>query len=157
MLFSQTTEYALRAVVYLGQSYKEKALRTSQEISEITKVPAPYLVKVLQSLTKAGIVNSQRGLGGGFSLAIPPSELTVLTVINAVDPLERITSCPLKLEAHGENLCPLHKELDGVIANAQSVLAAATIEVLLSTETTSIPLCNVLTLKPAGDKNCSFQ
>jgi Rrf2 family protein len=60
-------------------------------------VPAGYLSKVLQSLGRAQLVNSQRGLHGGFTLARAPSELTVWEVIQAVDPLQRIRSCPLGL------------------------------------------------------------
>ena len=69
-MLSQTVEYALRAVVQLAAI--SPAASTTADLSEITKVPPAYLVKVLQMLVRAGIVNSQRGASGGVSLARAP-------------------------------------------------------------------------------------
>ncbi len=88
-VISQTAEYALRAVVCLGGSTGEPM--TSAAIAKLTRVPHGYLSKVLQGLSRAGLVDSQRGVGGGFVLVRSLDELTVLDVINAVDPLKRIT------------------------------------------------------------------
>ena len=63
-MISQTAEYALRAVVFLSMNVD--AAFTTQQIAVATKVPAAYLSKVMQSLVRAGLVRSQRGLGGGF-------------------------------------------------------------------------------------------
>src|SRR6266540_5219257 len=98
-MFSQTVEYALRAVVHLAS--KAPNGQTTEEIAKATKVPQAYLSKVLQSLVQAGVVKSQRGIGGGMSLVKKPSELTILEVVNAVDPIKRIETCPLELAAHG--------------------------------------------------------
>ena len=65
-MFSQTVEYALRAVVYLADQAPEA--RTTDQISEATQVPKPYLSKVLQNLGRSDIVRSQRGIGGGVTL-----------------------------------------------------------------------------------------
>ena len=65
-MLSRTVEYALRAVVYLAK--KAPAHCTTEEIAVATKVKQPYLAKVLQSLVHAGIVRSQRGIGGGVCL-----------------------------------------------------------------------------------------
>jgi Rrf2 family nitric oxide-sensitive transcriptional repressor len=62
-LISQTAEYALRSVVALGR-HAEGPL-TTQQISEETRIPAGYLSKVLQGLSRAGLVNARRGLHGG--------------------------------------------------------------------------------------------
>src|SRR5262245_23178018 len=103
-MFSQTVEYALRAVVHLA--YESPEARTTQQIADATQVPKDYLSKILQGLAKKGIVTTQRGVGGGVSLAKGPEELTILDVVNAVEPIERITTCPLKLKTHGVRLCP---------------------------------------------------
>src|SRR4051794_10239395 len=105
-MFSQTVEYALRAVVHLASKAPES--QTTEEIAKSTRVPPFYLSKVLQSLVHGGVVKSQRGIGGGMSLARKPSELTILEVVNAVDPIRRIATCPLGLATHGVRLCPLH-------------------------------------------------
>lgn len=109
-MISQTAEYALRAMVYLAQEPDRS--HTNQQIARITRVPIGYLAKVLQNLSKAGLITSRRGLGGGFTLARPAEEITIYEVVQAVDPIPRITSCPLKLKAHRDKLCPLHQRLD---------------------------------------------
>lgn len=140
MLFSQTAEYALRATVMLAD---RGDAQTTQQIAEITRVPAGYLSKVLQSMRRAGIVLAQRGLHGGFTLARNPEDISVLDVINAVDPLQRIHTCPLGLAAHGKRLCPLHRKLDDALAHVEKSFASTSITDLLRTPTRSRPLCEV--------------
>lgn len=139
-MISQTAEYALRAVVCLAQ--QPELRMTTPQIAKITRVPAGYLSKVLQALGRAGIVRSQRGLGGGFSLVRPPAEITVLEIVNAVDPLQRIRTCPLNLAAHGAKLCPLHKRLDDALASVEEAFGATYVDELLAEPTSSSPLCD---------------
>src|SRR5688572_21191147 len=98
-MLSQSVEYALRAMVFLAGD--EDAPKTTEEIARVTRVPQAYLSKVLQNLNHAGLVRSQRGIGGGIALARPAKEVTILEVVNAVDPLQRIRECPLGLASHG--------------------------------------------------------
>src|SRR2546423_1796309 len=120
-MFSQTVEYALRAVVWLAAH--EKQPQTTIQISAGTKVPVGYLGKVMQSLGRAGLAQAQRGKGGGFLLARPSAQVSVLEVINSVEPFRRITKCPLGIEAHGNRLCPLQKRLDGAMAGGETAVA----------------------------------
>ncbi len=138
-MISQTTEYALRAVVWLAAN-PDKPL-TAQQIAEATRVPAGYLAKVLQGLSRAGLLHSQRGLGGGFHLARPPSALTMWDVVQAVDPLKRIQQCPLGFEAHADVLCPLHEQLDAAIAAIEKMFSACKISKLIDPGHASSPLC----------------
>jgi Rrf2 family protein len=139
MIISQTAEYALRAVVLLADS--DGTAMTTQQIAEASKVPADYLSKILQNLRRAGLVIAQRGLYGGFVLSRPASDVTLLEVVNAIDPIQRITTCPLKLKSHGVNLCPLHKKLDQAIASVEKGLSTSTLQGLLRSPATSRPLC----------------
>ena len=139
-MFSQTVEYALRAVVHLAGAAPRA--QTTEEIARTTKVPQAYLSKVLQGLVQAGIVRSQRGIGGGMSLARPPAEVTILEVVNAVDPIPRIKTCPLALAAHGVNLCPLHKRVDAALALVEDAFRTSTLQEVIDEPTTSIPLCD---------------
>src|SRR5687768_13132529 len=109
-MISQTAEYALRAVAALAAHPDESMV--TQRLSELTKVPAGYLSKVLQALGRAGLVRSHRGLGGGFALTRPPDQVTIYDVVQAVDPVQRIRTCPLGIAGHGVRLCPLHRRLD---------------------------------------------
>lgn len=128
-MLSQTAEYALRAVVTLATGSADP--RTAQDIARESKVPLDYLSKVLNSLSRAGIVSGRRGRGGGFQSVRPASELTVLEVVTAVDPLKRIRTCPLGLKAHGQNLCPLHRKLDDAIQSVEEAFAGTTIQSLV--------------------------
>lgn len=139
MTISQTAEYALRAIVWLA-AHSETPLSTAA-IARATHVPEGYLSKVLQELARAGFVASQAGRAGGFRLTHRPEETSVLDIINAVDPIERIRRCPLGIESHGEQLCPLHRRLDTAIGLMERAFAESTIAELLSEPTTSTPLC----------------
>lgn len=141
-MFSQTVEYALRAVVHLAD--QAPAARTTDQIAAATKVPKAYLSKVLQGLKRAGLVDSQRGLHGGITLTRTPSELTLLEVINAVEPIQRIQTCPLGLQSHGVNLCPLHRRLDNALATVEDAFRKTTLAEVLAEPTSSHPLCNVV-------------
>lgn len=138
-MISPTAEYALRAIVAIAQAGGEAT--ATQSIAKLTKVPPGYLPKVLQVLGRAGLVESRRGLGGGFKLARPAEVLTVLEVVNAVDPIKRIERCPLDLETHGGALCPLHKRLDEAIEQVERSFATTTIADLLRGPGRSTPFC----------------
>ena len=139
MTISQTAEYALRAVVWLA-SHPDVNLST-EEIAGATQVPRGYLSKVLQALARAGLVASQPGRRGGFQLTRPTAEISVLDVINAVDPVQRIESCPLGLRSHIQELCPLHRRLDKALALVEDAFASSTIAELVSEGTRISPLC----------------
>ena len=143
-MLSSTAEYALRAVVYLASEPADS--RTSQEIAQVTRVPAGYVSKVLQALVRAGLAHSQRGPSGGFTLARAPAGVSALEVINAVDPIKRIRECPLGLPSHGENLCRLHRRVDDAIASVEKVFAETTIAELME-QTTSGTRCLFPTLE----------
>jgi Rrf2 family transcriptional regulator, nitric oxide-sensitive transcriptional repressor len=124
-VISQTTEYALRAIVDL--SYHNGETRTTQQIAQATRVPAGYLAKILKDLARHGLVRAQRGLHGGFTLLGDPRVMTVYDVLAAVDPPQRIRQCPLGLKAHRVRLCPLHQRLDDAMAMVEDAFRGTTI------------------------------
>ena len=135
-MISRTAEYALRAIVYLADQTVPK---TTSQIAEVAQVPAGYLAKVMQNLSRAGLVFAQRGLRGGFTLAYEPSGLTVLEVVNVVDPVRRFHECPLGL--HGINLCPLHRSLDDAAKAVEDAFGDTTIADLIDVDEHRKPLC----------------
>ena len=70
-----------------------------------------------------------------------PEELTILEVVNAVEPIVRIESCPLGLKSHGKQLCPLHRRLDNALASVEESFKKTTLSELLAEPTNSHPLC----------------
>jgi Rrf2 family protein len=105
---------------------------TSEQIAEHTRVPADYAVKVLQWLGRAQMVRGQRGRKGGFRLACDPETTSLLDVVNVIDPLEWISTCPLGRDAHQSQLCPLHGRLDEVVGILIDSLGKMTLQSVIN-------------------------
>lgn len=131
-MFSRTLEYALRASVYLGSMYTRPV--TAHQIADATCVPLSYLPKVLQQLVRAKLVKGTRGLHGGYILARDPASISVLDVVNAIEPLTRTEQCPLGLQEHREGLCPLHRRIDRILRDLQDRFERMSLAEILSEE-----------------------
>jgi Rrf2 family protein len=140
-MFTQTSEYTLRVVVFLASIGNNVA--TTRQIAAATHVPEGYLSKILQILSRAGIVSSQRGLHGGSVLARDPTTLSVYEVMQVVSPLQRIHTCPLGLASHGTNLCPVHRRLDDAMALVETALRASMVAELVTSSPVDIPLVQI--------------
>lgn len=141
-LLSDASEYALRAIIWLAQ--QPGTAFKLREIAEGTHAAPGYLIKALQSLTRAGILSAQRGNTGGFTLLKKPEDLFILEVINAVDPIQRIHSCPLGLAEHGTRLCPLHRQIDDAMGLIERRFGTTTIADLLAKASTQGSTCSAL-------------
>ncbi len=129
-MFSQTVEYAMRAVLALAAG--DGTPMTTRQIAETMLVPQSYLSKVLQALVRGGLVYSTRGLKGGFVLVRTADKITLLEILNSVNPLQRIESCPLDLDTHSSDLCPLHRRLDQAMAMVEEAFSGTTLAEILS-------------------------
>jgi len=141
LMFNQTTEYALRAMAWLAVN--EGELVPTNEIATHTMVPPHYLAKVLQQLAAAELISGRRGVRGGYRLARPPREITLLEVLRSVGRIERITTCPLGLENHGTNLCALHRRIDETARLVIEQFGGITLYDLISERDSNRPLCDV--------------
>lgn len=101
MHLGQTEDYAVRAVVDLAQHPDTRV----EDVAARTGVPAPHLAKVIQSLARAGIVETTRGRRGGVRLARDPGEIHLRQVIEAMQGPLRLIRCPRRGEG-----CPLNPE-----------------------------------------------
>lgn len=136
-LLSQTSEYALRAMVHLALTRQRASVR---EVAEAVGVPTAYLGKVLKQLVKARLITAKRGPGGGVALEASPQRITVLDIVSAVDPIEHVRRCPLGHVEDEKRLCPLHERIEAAIQHIEDVFAATTLADL--TVATKLPLCN---------------
>jgi len=139
-MLSKTAEYALRSVACLAAEPGRVA--RANVLAEQTQVPRRYLNKVLRDLVTSGLVDSRPGPGGGYVLARSSYEISLLDVVNAVAPLERIHHCPLGLPSHTK-LCPLHQELDRAYEATEAAFRKVTIGQLLDSDSRVVPLCDV--------------
>lgn len=133
MHLPQTVEYALRAMTYIANLPEGQAVR-ARDLSAVTGVPAHYLSKLLRRLVVAGLLESQKGHGGGFVLAMPPRFIRFLDVMMAADFRPDPAHCAFGWGAcRPSQPCPLHpawNSLNEALCNwaAQTTLADVTVE-----------------------------
>lgn len=99
MVITRATEYAIRTIIYLAQQPKNEIV-LKKDICRTQNVTPAFLTKILQPLIKAGIVSSQRGVGGGFLLARDPDEINLLDILQAEEGELKLNHCLID-----ENAC----------------------------------------------------
>lgn len=92
MKLSVRSEYALRALLVLGQHHGEDVVRI-QTISEEQNIPKKFLEQILNDLRNLGVVQSRRGAGGGYRLALPPEEVNLAAVVRHITGALAPVSC----------------------------------------------------------------
>lgn len=123
MILSQPSKYGLRAVLYLAK--RDPELVQAKEIAEALDIPVSYLAKILQDLSKRSVLMSSKGRGGGFKLARPANEITLLDVIESIEGSSFVRGCVMGLgECPGEEPCPLHDQWSFIKAEILDMLVA---------------------------------
>jgi len=107
-MLGQATGYAATALGYLATAGGSPLL--VKEIAEACSIPGPYLAKIVNSMRRVGLVQTQRGVGGGVTLARPPQEISLLSIAELLgDPICH-KRCMLGVaECSEERSCPAHK------------------------------------------------
>lgn len=109
-MLSKSSKYALKAVLYLAVNSNEDNRIMVKEISKPINVPQAYIAKLLQKLSKLGMISSIRGPKGGFYLSADNMKQSILSIIYAIDGSEKLNSCLLSLKKCNEvDPCPLHQ------------------------------------------------
>ena len=107
-MFSQASEYALRALTELARYEPEEWVLT-QDLAAHLNMPVHYLAKVLQTLARKGILESQRGRQGGFRLGRKAETITAWDVVAELDDVRRLEGCVMgEPVCRDEQPCPLH-------------------------------------------------
>lgn len=102
------TDYGVRVMCYLA-TLESGARAKLEQLSGATDVPPSFLSKILQSLTRAGLVHSHRGSSGGFSLGAPAGRITLLDVITALEGPVALNLCLMASDrCHLQPACPVH-------------------------------------------------
>ena len=106
---SRSSQYAVRALAWLAAGREEGSYHLVSLIAEELDVPEPYLGKILQALALGGVLESRRGRGGGFRMAVEPASVTLLDVVSRIDGSRLERECVLGLrECSDEHPCALH-------------------------------------------------
>lgn len=107
-MFSGTAQYALRATVYLAEQNGERPVPVD-EVAGALGIPRNYLAKILNDLARADILASVRGKHGGFWLARPPGEISLLDVVQVFDRVDEQRKCLLgRSSCSDDDACPAH-------------------------------------------------
>jgi Rrf2 family protein len=89
---TKKADYGLMALKYLAEHPETPAL-SAKDVADAYGIPAQLLAKILQRLTKTGLLRSQAGMNGGYALARDPRLISAFEVIHAIDGPLFITSC----------------------------------------------------------------
>ena len=131
MQLTRAGEYAIRAIVYLSMQPEGK-ISLINEIAEVQEVPRSFLAKIIQTLTKVGLVRSHRGVKGGVTLARRPEEITLLEVIEKVEGPIFLNVCLIKQGyCHRDVTCPVHPVWREAQTALLGVLGSYTMDMLV--------------------------
>ncbi|MDA8078092.1 MAG: Rrf2 family transcriptional regulator [Nitrospiraceae bacterium] len=107
MQITRETDYAIRCVHYLTRTYGRVTM--VDEIAKEMCIPKSFLAKIVQKLSKAGIVRSYRGVKGGFELSRHPGKITLLHVIEATQGPVAMNACAVDPQICGfSSACSIH-------------------------------------------------
>ncbi|HLS69718.1 MAG TPA: SUF system Fe-S cluster assembly regulator [Kiloniellales bacterium] len=125
---NRLTDYAV--VVMAQMANGEGRVRTASQLSEDIGVPLPTVAKVLNALTRDGLVVSQRGVGGGYRLGAPPERITVAAIVQALEGPIALTACVdgQSGNCESEALCPMRGNWDRVNNAIREALEGVTLE-----------------------------
>ena len=108
-VISNSSKYALKAVLYLAVHSAEEKKILAKNLSDATNVPRAYLSKLLQELVRHNLISSTRGPRGGFYLTNENRKVFLINIIKVIDGDTRLTSCVLSLnKCDANNPCPMH-------------------------------------------------
>lgn len=133
MIINQATDYGFRAVLFLAGQDQEKLVE-AQVIAKEVVIPMRFLLKIMPSLIKVGIVKSQRGTGGGYALARNPWEISLLDILEAIEGPIKLNRCLIDHELCTRRAapeCKVHQALEEIQERLAADLADCRIADLL--------------------------
>ncbi|MDR0475073.1 MAG: Rrf2 family transcriptional regulator [Treponema sp.] len=123
--------YALRATLALAKLSKDGASISIGALAEAEEISSVFLEQIFVKLKKAGIVNSVRGPGGGFSFALPLEEITVKAVLDAAGEDLSVSSCDKQDDCDRVGSCISHRVIQEMTSLINKYFASLTLASLL--------------------------
>lgn len=125
-MFSKTCEYAIRAMIFIAQKTKNSNRVGIKEIAKGIASPEHFIAKILQELSRRGLVQSAKGPNGGFYLDEPSLNGSLADIVKAVDGDKIFSGCGLGLSHCSEaKPCPIHHEFKKIRTDMYHMLQAA--------------------------------
>ena len=130
MLVTRETDYAVRCIIYLAKDADQVSSVT--EVSQSMQIPKSFLAKIFQRLVRAGLVESIRGMNGGFRLKKKPSEISLLDIMEAIQGQSCINVCAVdSKKCKRSALCSVHPVWVGLRSDVDKRLRSQTIASLV--------------------------
>ena len=124
---TKKADYGLMAMKHLAE-HAERGACSAKDVAEAYGIPSEALAKILQRLVKAGLLNSQHGMNGGYTLARDPAAISAFEVIRAIDGPLFITSCvTVRGECDQSGRCTIREPLRRVNQSIEEVLRGISI------------------------------
>ena len=132
MIFSKSFGYALRGILYVAVMTEKGGKIQLDEIAEKLTVPRYFLGKIMNRLAKDGVLTSEKGHNGGFSINDKTMATSLSKLVKITGDSELPDSCALRLrKCNSTNPCPLHNEIDALRNQWHRLLAETTVDDLL--------------------------
>lgn len=110
-MFSTSCHYGLQAMLYIAFHHSESKNIELKQIAEDQGIPKHFLSKILQQLVRNDLLVSMKGPTGGFNLKLPPDQISLIEVVDAIDGLDIFTKCGIGFKECDDNRpCPIHDE-----------------------------------------------
>ena len=129
-MLSNTSKYALRAVIYLSVNTRNGGKIGIKKISSDLDVPTPFLGKILQTLAKHKLLSSTKGPSGGFGLGKPADKIFLMDVVEIVDGIDNFHKCAIGVKycSEQEYPCALHSRYARLRDEMKDLFKSETIE-----------------------------
>ncbi len=127
-MFSKSTEYAIRAIIFLAVRATDDKLIGTADIARELDFPEAFLGKVLQNLVKKSLIVSVKGPGGGFYVQGDTCKYSILSIVEILEGLDFLNKCGLGMHAcDDKNPCPIHEEYHPVKEKIRNALSSKSI------------------------------
>ena len=121
-MLSNTSKYAIRAVIYLALYAKDDRKIGIKQISKELGIPTPFLGKILQTLAKHKVLSSTKGPHGGFGMGREPGEVSLIDIVDIIDGRDLFTKCLIRLDdCDPDEPCSLHSKYAEIRQNLLSM------------------------------------
>lgn len=135
-MISKSTEYAIRALVFVQLRNWEGKRPGVAEIAKEIEAPVAYSAKILQTLTKHTLLESMKGRGGGFFFENNQSNLTLYDVMVVMEGESTFSKCGFGLkQCNADNPCPLHHQYKNLRDDFYNLVKTETIKTLADSVT----------------------
>ncbi|QEC53171.1 BadM/Rrf2 family transcriptional regulator [Anseongella ginsenosidimutans] len=130
-MFTKACEYGIRAMIYITAASKEGAKMSIKDICREIGAPEHFTAKILQDLSRKGLVSSLKGPSGGFFMEQHQGNINLMEIVEAIDGNGLFTGCGLGLKQCSEvQPCPIHNQFKTIRDSLQKMLLETTVQQL---------------------------